>query len=244
VGDSFFEYGGVAPERFGLWEDVLQDVKPEQDPRRARQAIEQLWPHLEALKRLVDASSSHTAVYLESIQRSIESARADQKNRRHGDVSLDLFQAVESIERLLLGLIGPAGQSPVAPRSVEIPLTPLFESWMFLATGCANLVPNPASKQTIQWQQTRAFLRPAQVKALAVAEVRDVAVDDCRAQIEAWNDTEAVKRGLASIEDDRRTYGAVNARFREVLSGFQADLKAYASRGEGYIGWTAWYGYE
>lgn len=239
MGDSFFEYGGVAPDRFALWEDVLQDVKPEQDVRRARQAIEQLWPHLEALKRLVDSSASHTAVYLESIERSIESARADQKHRRHGDASLDLIQAVESIERLLLGLIGPQGQSPTAPRSVEIPLTPLFEPWLFLATGCANLVPNPAATQTIGWRQSRAYLRPPQVKALAGADVRDVRLEDCHAQIRTWNKSSPVGADLV-----RSFYAAENDRFREVLSGLQADLKAYASRGEGYIGWTAWYGDE
>lgn len=239
MGDSYFEYGGVAPARFGLWEDVLQDVQPEQDPRRARQAIEQLWPHLESLKRLVDLSSSHTAVYLESIQRSIESARADQKHRRVGDASLDLHHAVESIERLLLGLIGPDGRSPKAPRSVGIPLTPLFEPWLFLATGCANLVPGPAATQTIEWRQTRAYLRPAQVKALALAEAREVSLEDCHAQIRNWNRSSPVGEDLV-----RSFYAAEDGRFREVLSGLRMDLRDFASRGEGYIGWTAWYGYE
>lgn len=132
--------------RFELWLDILRDVgfardygpahgKPgyEEHQKLSRQAIEQLWPHLDVLRKLVKDD-------LSSIHRAIESARAPQRKRSLGDVSLDLSHAMSDIERLVLGEI----------VREEIPNDRSFPDWL------EKHLPG----REIAWRVTRRWLPP------------------------------------------------------------------------------------
>ena len=146
MGSGFFEYAGVPRPRFELWRDILRDVgfardygpshgQPgyEEHQKLSRQAIEQLWPHLDVLARLVPDD-------LSSIHRSIESARAPQHRRKLGDVSLDLSHAMNDLERLILG----------KPRSEPIRNDGSWEAWL------ERHLPG----REIRWRFARRFVLP------------------------------------------------------------------------------------
>lgn len=152
MSDNVFEYAGVPRARFELWRDILRDVgfardygpahgKPgwEAHQKLSRQAIEQLWPHLDVLSRLVKDD-------LSSIHRSIERARAPQHRRSLGDVSLDLSHAMGDIERLILG----------EPVREEIPNDGAFEEWL------KRHLPG----HDIAWRQARSYLLPEEFPEL------------------------------------------------------------------------------
>lgn len=258
MSDSFLEYAGVPPGRFDLWQNVLRDVGfargygpahglpgYSEYQRQAAQAIDLLWPHLELLPRHVDPRDPHIAAQLESIRRAIESSRNPTKERRVGDVSLDLSWVMDSLEVLLLGLIGSEGQSPVAPRRAEIPLQSFLPAWLVLATGCPNLLPGPAATQTVSWRTPRAYLLPSQMRDLLELPPREVSPEECRTLIESWNAHAEIKLWVGTLDRAQRDhYAACQARFREVWEQLRSDLKGHAQRGEIYVGWTAWYGYE
>ncbi|HEX7897592.1 MAG TPA: hypothetical protein VF950_07510 [Planctomycetota bacterium] len=180
MGDNFFEYVGVPRPRFELWRDILRDVgfargygpahgQPgyEEHQKLSRQAIEQLWPHLDVLARLVKDDLSH-------IHRSIADARAPQHQRRLGSVSLDLSHAMSSIESLILG----------TPVQEEIP-----NDGSFRAPG-----------HELAWRIQRSFLLPEEYAQVPPGP--------------------------------------------PVVERLRAALQTFASRGDVYVGWIAWYGYE
>jgi hypothetical protein len=186
VSNSFFEYAGVPRPRFELWRDILRDVgfardygpahgQPgwEEHQKQSRQAIEQLWPHLEVLARLVPDDLSH-------IHRSIADARASQHKRKLGNVALDLSHAMDSIETLILG----------KPRSEPIKNDGVWEAWL------ERHLPG----REIKWRVARRYVLPGEAAAFPAGPP------------------------LAEI--------------------LRADLRAFAARGDVYVGWTAWYGYE
>ena len=186
MGYHFFEYCGVPRPRFGLWRDILGDVevardygpdrlKPgyEEHQKRCRQAIEQLWPHLDILSRLVPDDLSH-------IHRSIADARALQRYRKVGDVSLDLSHAMSSIETLILG----------KPVQEEIPNDGSFAEWL----------ERHLKGREIAWRQRRSYLLPEEFPELPPGP--------------------------------------------PVVERLRAALQAFAARGDVYLGWIAWYGYE
>src|SRR3954466_2776260 len=171
VGDSVFEYGGVSADRLAAWEDVLKDVafprgddpgrgKPghEEYQRRATQALEQLWTHLALLPRLVDETHPHVAAYLTSIRKTVEREAPPPPRRRWMDAGLDLSHVMNTQEALLLGLIGPKGQSPHAPCSAEPPPPPSSPAWLALGAGSAELLPGPAARRTVSWRRERAVI--------------------------------------------------------------------------------------
>lgn len=224
-----FEYAGVTPERLATWQDVLRDAR----------SIDQLWPYLESVPRLLDARHPHAAAYLDSLRRLIEPPRA----RKTQDPALTLAHAVDTFEVLLLGLIGPEGQSPHAPRSAELPNQPYFETWLALAFGHAGLLPGPDAAPIASVRRPpRACLRPAQVKALAARYPRGaVDVEVLRARLTASN----AGRFLVSLDAaERARYERWETRFREVAERLHADLGAFAARGEAYLGWMTWTGDE
>ena len=232
MGTLSFEYAGVAPDRLGAWQDVLRDAR----------SLDQLWPYLESVPRLVDAAHPHVAAYLLSLRRFVEPPRG----RKHPpDPGLELIHAIDTFEVLLLGLIGPEGQSPHAPCSAELPNQPYFEAWLARAMDHPNLLPGPGATQGVGRRQPRAWLRPAQVRALAGTRPRPVDFDACRAQIREWNAASDVERFLGPPDDaERARYAGWQARFQEVADRLRADLAAFASRGEAYVGWMTWIGDE
>ena len=256
MGDTFLEYTAASPARFSLWQAVLADVAFAQDygpahgqpgyadhQRQASKAIEALKAHEAALVAHVDTADSRVAAQLEGLRRTFEEASIPASERQFGDVSLDLSFAVGYLEVLLLGLIGPEGQSPVPPYSARVPATSYLEAWLAAGAGTANLVPCPVSTQIVSWRTPRAFLRPAEMKDLP--SPREVGVQECYQLVTAWNETSSTKRFVtmpdaadeAAWLDSRRHYDAA-------LEELTRDLKLFAERGDVYLGWTASYDYD
>ena len=151
MSDLRFEYAGVPRRRFELWRDILRDVGFARDygpssgqagydehQKRSKRALEQLWPHLEVLERLVA-----DPVELSNIRRYIENARGPQHRRTMGDISLDLSHAMSSIERLVLGEI----------VHEEIPNDPSFEEWL------KRHLPG----REIAWRTSRSYVLPEEI---------------------------------------------------------------------------------
>jgi len=257
VSDSFIEYTGVPADRFALWEDILKDVgfargygpghgRPGYDEheRRAGQAIEQLWTHLALLPRHLDMNNQFVAAYLKSIDKTVDLARGA-NGVKASSLSLSLSHVMSTLEALLLGLIGPEGQSPAAPHTLEIPTQPYTEAWLAIATGSGDLLPGPGVKRVVAWRTNRAVVLPAQAKEIATAKPREAGLDECRALVEEWNRTSTVIRQVGAADDDERTrFDGHQKRFREVLAQMKLDLRRFAERGDVYLGWSAWYGYE
>jgi len=257
VSDSFLEYSGVPADRFALWEDILKDVgfargngpgrgRPgyEEHERESGQAIELLWTHLALLPRHVDVGNPFVAAYLKSIDRTVELARGE-NGPKASSLSLSLSHVMSTLEALLLGLIGRDGQSPVAPHSLEIPTQPYTEAWLALAAGTPDLLPGPAVKRVVAWRTNRAVVLPSQAIEIAGGKPREAGLDDCRALIERWSRTSLITRRVGPTDDDeRRRFDEWQKRFREVLAQMKLDLRRFAERGEIYLGWSAWYGYE
>lgn len=257
MSDRFIEYAGVPADRFALWEDILKDVgfarghgpghgRPgdEEHQRQAAQAIELLWTHLALLPRHVDVGNPHVAAYLTSIDKTVALARGE-SGPKAASQSLSLSHLMTTLEALLLGLIGPDGQSPAAPHSLEIPNQPYTEAWLALAAGSADLLPGPAAKRIVAWRTNRAVVLPAQAKEIASGKPREAGLDECLALIDHWNRKATVLRAVGPGDDPARTqFEAWQKRFREVLAQMKLDLHRFAGRGEVYVGWVAWYGYE
>jgi hypothetical protein len=258
VSDIVLEYTSATPRRFKLWQDVLRDVgfardygpapgQPGYDEhqQRSARAVALLQPHLDALPKVVDAQHPHVLAMMESIVRSLESARQPAWLRELGDVSLDLSQVMDGIEVLLLDLIGPEGQSPVARGQVELPTQPYFTAWLVASTGCPNLVPSLDATQAIGWRTDRAYLYPAQAKAVSELEPRDVTFEACCDVLRTWNARSSTKVWIGSADPtERHRYDAWQAAFTEGLVQLQSGLAETVERGEIYLGWTTWYGYE
>lgn len=254
MSDSFFEYTGVTPARLQVWEEILQEVghargygpghgKPgdEEHQRISSQAIDQLWTHLALLPKHLDTTDPFTNVYLKSLDDTVEVARAAGTAR----ASLALSHVMSTLEALLLGLIGPEGQSPVAPYAHEIPTQPYFDGWLACVAKTADLLPGPAATRTLSWRFARAVVPPAQAKQIAERKVRDVPLDEVRALVEQWHRKSDNKPFLGKVDDEERErYADWQHGFREVYSKLQSDLRRFAAQGRIYLGWTAWYGYE
>jgi hypothetical protein len=257
VSDSFIEYSGVSADRFALWEEILKDVgfargygpghgRPgyEEHERQAGQAIELLWTHLALLPRHIEAGNPFVAAYLKSIDKTVELARGEHGSKA-SSLSLSLSHVMNTLEALLLGLVGREGQSPAAPHSLEIPTQPYTEAWLALATGTADLLPGPAARRVVAWRTHRAVVLPPQANEIAKEKPQEAGFDDCRALVERWNRTSTLSRKLGPGDDDeRRRFDGCQARFREVLAQMKLDLRRFSERGEIYLGWSAWYGYE
>ena len=257
MSDSVIEYTAVPADRFALWEDILKDVgfardygpghgRPGYDEheRRAGQAIEQLWAHLALLPRHLDLNNKFVAAYLKSIDKTVDLAGGE-NGPKASSLSLSLSHIMSILEALLLGLIGPEGQSPAAPHSLDIPTQPYTEAWLAIAAGSADLLPGPAVQRVIAWRTNRAVVLPAQAKEIATARPREAGLDECRALIEQWNKTSTITRQVEAADDDARTrFDGYQKRFREVLAQMKLDLRRFAERGDIYLGWSAWYGYE
>jgi hypothetical protein len=257
VADSFIEYSGVPADRFALWEDVLKDVgfarghgpgrgRPgyEEHERQAGQAIEQLWTHLALLPRHVDLGNPFVASYLKSIDKTVELARGEH-GPKASSLSLSLSHVMNTLEALLLGLIGREGQSPAAPHSLEIPTQPYTEAWLAIAAGTADLLPGPAVKRVVAWRINRAVVLPPRANEIAGGKPRKAGLDECRALVEHWNRASAFSRTVGPADlDERRRFDQWQKRFHEVLAQMKLDLRRFADRGEVYLGWSAWYGYE
>jgi len=258
VGDSFIEYAGVSPERLATWEDILKDVafargygpahgKPGYDEyqRRAAQALEQLWTHLALLPRLVDETHPHVAAYLTSIRKTVEREAPPPPRKRWMDAGLDLSHVMSTLEALLLGLIGPQGQSPHPPCSAEIPTQPYFPAWLALRSGSADLLPGPAARRVVSWRSDRAVVDPKAAREIVDRKPRAVSLDECRALIDHWNHKSSTAVYLGPADDaERDRYDGWLRRFEAVYVQLTADLSRYAGRGDFYLGWTAWYGTE
>jgi len=258
VGDSVFEYGGVSTERLATWEDILKDVafargdgpgrgKPghEEHQRHATQALEQLWTHLALLPRLVDETHPHVAAYLTSIRKTVEREAPPPPRRRWMDAALDLSHVMNTLEALLLGLVGPQGQSPHAPCSAEIPTQPYFLAWLALRAGSADLLPGPSARRIVSWRTERAVVAPQAAMEIVGRKPRSVTLDECRALIDHWNRKSPPAVSLGPADDaERARYDDWQRRFEEVYAQLTADLSGTAGRGDRYIGWTAWYGDE
>lgn len=238
MGDNAFEYVGVPARNLELWQDILRDVEfargygpnygapgYEAFQRVAASAVEQLWPH-------VDRAALPAPLH-EAVLRSVEAAREPLRTRKLGAPSIDLSHALGTLEESLLGLR--------AARREEIPLQPYFEAWLAAATSCSNLAPGPVAAQTLGWTVPRAFLRPEQVVELASGTLRTPSFDEVRALLGAWRTR--VWIGPAEGAEAER-YAGWAARFGEVLKGLRTDLAGMAQRGEAYVGWVAWTGYE
>jgi hypothetical protein len=258
VSDIVLEFTATSSDRFQAWQNVLQEVgfagetgpahgQPgyEEHQQQAAQALHLLQPHLDGLARRVDTLHPHVLAQMESIQRSLEDSKEPASSRRLGDVSLDLSHVMNSIEVLLLGLIGPEGQSPVAFGHIEIPTQPYFEAWLTAATGCKNLIPNIESTQTIAWRTDRAYLFPGQAQQAAAFEAREVPFEMCCDVLRRWN-AGSTSQGWIGATDpaERHRYEDWQPCFTEGLVQLQAGLSEIADRGEIYLGWTTWYGYE
>jgi hypothetical protein len=224
VSDSAFEYGGVSAEHLATWEDILKDVgfardagpargQPghEDHQRRATQAMELLWTHLALLPRLLDETHPHVGAYLQSIRRVIGREEPPPPRKRWMDPALDLSHVMSTLEALLLGLIGPQGQSPFPPCSAEIPTHPPFDAWLAIRAGSADLLPGPAARRVVSWRTPRAVVSP--------------------------EDARKILDGAA----DRGRDAGEQRRFEEVYAQLTADLKRFADRGDFYIGWTTRY---
>lgn len=258
VSDIVLEFTATSVDRFEAWQNVLQDVgfareygpsrgQPgyEEHERRAAQALDLLHPHLTAVERLVDPLHPHVYAQLESIHRSIGDAKQPAGRRRLGDIALDLSHVMNAIEVLLLGLIGPEGQSPAAFGHVEIPTQPYFEAWLRAATGSTNLVPSIESTQTISWRTARAYLLPVQAEKVAALEPRDVPFEACCDVLRRWNARSTSKVWVGATDPaERHRYEDWQPVFFEGLVQLRAGLKDIAERDEIYLGWTTWYGYE
>lgn len=257
VSDSAFEYAGVSVERLSTWEDILKDVafaqygpargQPGHDEyqRHAAQALEQLWTHLALLPRLLDEKQPHVAAYLTSIRRTVEREAPPPPRKRWMDAGLDLSHVMNTLEALLLGLIGPKGQSPFPPCSAELPTQPYFPAWLALRSGSADLLPSPSATRIISWRTARAAVGPDAAREILAREPRTVPVNECRALIDRWNQSSQTQTYLGAADDaERGRYDEWQRRFEEVYQQLTADLRRFADRGEVYLGWTAWYGYE
>ncbi|MBV8881421.1 MAG: hypothetical protein JO332_15755 [Planctomycetaceae bacterium] len=253
MSDRFIEYAGVPADRFALWEDILKDVgfargygpghgRPgdEEHQRQAAQAIDLLWTHLAILPRHLDLNNRFVAAYLKSIEKTVDLARGEGAEKASSQ-SLSLSHLMSSLEALLLGLIGPEGQSPAAPHHLEIPNQPYTEAWLALASGSADLLPGPAAKRIVAWRTNRAVVLPAQAKEIAAGKPREAGLDECRALLEHWNRKSPVPR---AADDAPVPFEDWQQRFRAVLAQMKLDLHRFAERGEIYVGWVAWYGYE
>jgi hypothetical protein len=257
VSDSFIEYSGVPADRFALWEDILKDVGfargygpgrgragYQEHERQSGQAIELLWTHLALLPRHVDVRNPFVAAYLQSIERTIELARGE-NGPRASSLSLSLSHVMNTLEALLLGLVGPDGQSPVAPHRLEIPTQPYTEAWLAIAGGTPDLLPGPAVKRVVAWRTNRAVVLPLQANEIAGGKPREAGLDECRAMVERWGRPSMVPRRVERADPDERTpFDNWQKRFREVLAQMKLDLRRFAERGEIYLGWSACYGYE
>jgi hypothetical protein len=254
VGDSFFEYTGVPPARLKVWEEILQEVghargygpghgKPgdEEHQRISSQAIEQLWTHIALLPKQLDTTDPFVIAYLNSLENTVAVAREAGTAR----ASLALSQVMGTLEVLLLGLIGPEGQSPVAPYAHEIPTQPYFEGWLACVAKTADLLPGPAAARTLSWRFARAVVLPPQAKELAERKAKDVTLDEIRALVEHWHRKSPSRPFIGAADDEERgRYFDWQHGFREVFRKLQSDLRRFASQGRIYLGWTAWYGYE
>jgi len=252
VSDCFFEYAGVPAERLEFWKDILKDVsfargygpsagRPghEEHERKSAQAIELLWTHLALLPRHLDLNHRPVALYLDSLNRTVEQSRSGAP-RRSGRVSLDFSHLMNLLESLLLGLIGPEGQSPFAPHRVEIPTRPYFAAWLAAATGSADLLPGPAAARIVAWRTNRAVVLPAQAKDIAAGKPRNATLDDCRRVIEDWNRrSPSGQHPEPAPDDERARFVGWENEFRPVLAQLKLDLRRFADRGETYVGWTA-----
>lgn len=257
VSDSFIEYSGVPAERFALWEDILKDVgfargygpghgRPgdEEHQRQAGQAIDALWTHLALLPKHVDRDNPHVAAYLKSLDKTVDLARGE-SGPRAASLSMSLSHLMNTLETLLLGLIGPQGQSPAAPHSLEIPNQPYTEAWLAIASGSADLLPGAAASRIVAWRTNRAVVTPAKAAEIAAARPREAGFDECRNLIDHWNRSSPIKRMTGAGDDaERAAFDQWQKRFREVLAQMKLDLRRFSERGEVYVGWTAWYGYE
>jgi len=258
VSDIVLEYTSVSPARFERWRNVLRDVgfardygpaagQPgyEEHERQAARAIELLQPHLNAMTDVVDTRHPHVLAQMESILRAHESSKQPAHRRTLGSISLDLSTMMDSIEVLLLNLIGPEGQSPIGPGQIELPTQPFFEAWLAASTGCLNLLPNIESTQTIAWRTHRAYLLPHQVKAVAEMEARDVSFRTCCAVLQRWNSRSSTKVWVGAEDPaEQHRYDLWQAAFTEGLVRLQMGLSETAEQGEVYLGWTTWSGYE
>lgn len=258
MSDILLEYTGTTPERFEAWQNVLLDVgfaraygpspgQPGYDAwiRQAAQAIDLLQPHLDVVARRVEIGHPFVTARLEAIQRSLEDATQPLRSRKLGDVGLDLSHIMDDVEVLLLGLIGPEGQSPVGRCSVEVPTQPYLAAWLRAATGTPNLVPNAESTQVLSWRTDRAWLPPAQAGQLAELEPRDVSYEACCSVLRRWNDRSSTKVWIPSSDpQESRRYEEWQVCFVEALHQLQSGLGEIAERGEVYLGWTTWTGYE
>lgn len=258
MSDIVLEYTSIPPARFDRWRNVLRDVgfargygPSEGQPgyreyeRQAARAIELLQPHLNAMTDVVDTRQPFVLAHMESILRAYESSRQPADRRDVGDVSLDLADMMSSLEVLLLNLIGPEGQSPIGPGQIELPTQPYFEAWLAASTGCLNLLPNVESTQTIAWRTDRAYLLPHQVRKIAEMEARDVSFRTCCAILQRWNSRSSTKVWVGSEDPaEQHRYEIWQAAFTEGLVQLQAGLTEAADRGEVYLGWTTWSGYE
>jgi hypothetical protein len=152
---------------------------------------------------------------------------------------------MSTLEALLLGLIGPDGQSPAAPYAHEIPTQSYFEGWLACVARSADLLPGPAAARTVSWRFPRAVVLPPQAKEIAERKAKDVPLEEVRALIEHWHRKSTSKPSLAAVDDEERArYEDWQRRFREVFAKLQTDLRRFATQGRIYLGWTAWYGYE
>jgi hypothetical protein len=248
VSDSAFEYGGVSPEKLAMWEDILKDVgfargdgpahgRPGHDDfqRRAAQALELLWTHLALLPRLVDETHPHVAAYLKSVTRTVEREAPPPPRKRWMDAALDLSHVMNTLEALLLGLIGPEGQSPHPPRSAELPTQPYFEAWLSLRAGSPDLLPGPSARRVVSWRTPRAVVDPARAKEILARGPREIPFDECRSLLAPGPPPDAAERAR---------YDGWQRRFDEVYRQLSTDLQRTAERGDFYLGWTAWYGTE
>lgn len=258
VSDSAFEYGGVPAARLAVWEEILRDVgfarelapahrKPGHDDhqRLAAQALEQLWTHLALLPRHVNEKDPFVAAYLKSIRRTVEREAPPPPRRRWMDAALDLSHVMNALEALLLGLIGPQGQSPHPPYSAELPAQPYFEAWLSLRSGSPDLLPGPEARRSVSWRTPRALVPPIEALQILGRQARAVTFDDCRALIDRWNRGSSRQRFLAPADDaERGRFGQYQKRFEEAYAQLSGDLRRIAERGDVYMGWTAWYGHE
>lgn len=257
MSDRFIEYAGVPAARFALWEDILKDVgfargygpghgRPgdEEHQRHAGQALDALWTHLALLPRHLDLNNRFVPAYLKSIEKTVDLARGE-GGPRASSQSLSLSHVMSSLEALLLGLIGPEGQSPAAPHALEIPDQPYTEAWLALASGTADLLPGAAAKRIVAWRTNRAVVLPAQAKEIAAGKPLEAGFDDCRALLEQWNRESPVQRAVGPADDAARAlFDGWQPRFRAVLAQMKLDLHRFAERGDVHVGWIAWYGYE
>jgi hypothetical protein len=161
------------------------------------------------------------------------------------DAGLDLSHVMNTLEALLLGLIGPQGQSPHPPCSAGIPTQPYFPAWLALRAGSADLLPGPAARRIVSWRTERAVVDPQAALEIVGRKPRSVTLDECRALLDHWNRKSPTAVSFGSADDaERGRYDEWQRRFEEVHAQLTADLSRFAGAGDLYLGWTAWYGDE